>query len=123
MFKDFAARLPTMSTSNTRWKFLDRKPASHYRQLFVKGRRIAARTLYDDYVDAEDPQSIEEVAANYDLPVAVVAEAIAYCQTNPPEIQEDWRMEQESLEALGRNDPESRWFGRNAGHGKNGTSS
>ena len=36
----------------------------------------------------------EEVAADYDLPVEAVQEAIAYCETNPPEIADDWIMDE-----------------------------
>ena len=32
----------------------------------------------------------EEIAREYDLPVEAVKEAIAYCQTDPPEIREDF---------------------------------
>ncbi|HUG92437.1 MAG TPA: DUF433 domain-containing protein, partial [Planctomycetaceae bacterium] len=72
-----------------RWKYLDRKPGSVYKQLFIKGRNIAARTLYGHYMSEEEPETPEEIAANYDLPLDVVLEAIAYCQTDPPEIRED----------------------------------
>lgn len=94
----------------TQWKFLDHKPGSLYRQLFVKGHRIAAFDLFCNYMN-EGPQSFERVAAEYDLPVEVVEEAISYCESNPPEIEEDWEREQASLRASGRIDPESRWFG------------
>jgi uncharacterized protein (DUF433 family) len=87
-----------MSTPNNhQWKYLDRKPGSRYRQLFVKGRKIAARTLYGQYMSEEEPCTIEQIAADWDLPLEVVQEAIAYCETDPPEIREDWEMEEESI--------------------------
>ncbi len=86
-----------MSTSNPTWKYLDRKPGSNYRQLFVKGRRIAARTLYGQYARDEEPMTIEEIAVDYDLPIEVVREAIAYCESDPPEIREDWEREEASI--------------------------
>jgi uncharacterized protein (DUF433 family) len=79
------------------WKYLGRKPGSVYKQLYVSGRNIAARTLYGRYMSDEDPETPEEIATNYDLPLDVVLEAIAYCEADPPEIQEDWDMDEASV--------------------------
>jgi uncharacterized protein (DUF433 family) len=89
-----------MSTSNDhKWVYLDRKPRSAYKQLFIKGRKIAARTLYGEYMSEEEPRTAEEIAADWDLPLEAVREAIAYCETDPPEIREDWEMEEASIRA------------------------
>jgi uncharacterized protein (DUF433 family) len=89
-----------MSTPNNhQWKYLDRKPGSRYRQLFVKGRKIAARTLYGELMNEEERRTVEEIAADWDLPLEAVQEAIAYCETDPPEIREDWEMEEEDIRA------------------------
>jgi len=77
----------SMDTSTT-WKYLARKPKSAYKQLFVKDRWVAARTLYGQTV-GEDARTAEDIAADYDLPLDVVLEAIAYCQLDPPEIHEE----------------------------------
>jgi uncharacterized protein (DUF433 family) len=89
------------------WKFLALDPKSpRYRQLFIKGRCIAARTLYGMYVSQEEPKmTVADIAADYDLPEEAVLEAIAYCETNPPEIQEDWEADQLLAQATGMNDP------------------
>ncbi len=94
-----------MSTAPHAWKYLDRKRGSCYKQLFVKGRNIAARTLYGRYMSEEEPMTPEEIAADYDLPLEIVLEAIAYCETNPPEIASDWAAEEALAEATGMNDP------------------
>ena len=47
----------------------------------------------------------EEISADYDLPLEVVKEAIAYCESNPPEIASDWAAEEALSEASGMNDP------------------
>src|SRR5258708_35962522 len=95
-----------MSTPElTNWIHLARKPGSSYKQLFVKGRGIAARTLYGRYLSETSPMTPEEIAVDYDLPLEVVKEAIAYCETNPPEIQQDWEAEEALAEATGMNDP------------------
>jgi len=87
-----------MDTQNGQnWKYLALKPGSSYKQLFIKGRGIAARTLYGAYMREEAPQTPEEIAKDWDVPLAAVKEAIAYCQTDPPEIREDWE-EEEALE-------------------------
>ena len=94
-----------MSTIATQYVFLARDPGSSYKQLAVKGRGIHARTLYGRFMSEEDPMTPEEIAADYDLPLEAVREAIAYCQSNPPEIAEDFRREEALAEALGMNDP------------------
>src|SRR5262245_62015549 len=93
----------------TTWKYLEPRPKSFYRQLFVKGTRIRARILYGAYMSAEEPETPEEIAANYNLPLEAVREAIAYCQSNPPEIAEDFRREEILMEATGMNDPDYKY--------------
>ncbi len=97
-----------MNTSHAAiWIYLARKPGSNYRQLFIKGRNIAARTLYSYCVPGEDwpGQPPEEIAADFDLPIEAVREAIAYCESDPPELRADWEMEEALMEATGMNDP------------------
>jgi uncharacterized protein (DUF433 family) len=94
-----------MSTDQvTRWKFLARKPGSAYQQLFVNGSRIAARTLYSYYTPGPDwpGQSVGELAADFNLPVEAVREAIAYCESDPPEIRADLAMEDALVQARGK---------------------
>jgi hypothetical protein len=98
-----------MSTPQpTNWKYLARDPYSpSYRQLFIKGRRIRATSVYTDYQSHGDEPGMtpEEIAADRDLPVEAVPEAISYCESDPPEIRRDWEMEQALAEATGMNDP------------------
>ena len=63
------------------YKYLARREGSHYRQLFYKGRNLRAETLFRQTVGLE-PQTPEEVAEDYDVPVEAVLEAIAYCTRN-----------------------------------------
>jgi uncharacterized protein (DUF433 family) len=91
-----------MTTAN--YKHLARKPKSLYRQLFVKDRWIAARTLYGMSV-GENRMTPEEIALDYGLPLEAVLEAIHYCQSNPPEIAQDHAAEEALMEASGMNDP------------------
>ena len=91
-------------TTLTDYVYLAPNPKSSYKQLFVKGTRIPARALYGWYACAE-PRTPEEIAADYNLPVEAVKEAIAYCQSNPPELLEDYAREAAIMEAKGMNDP------------------
>ena len=50
-------------------------------------------------MSAEEPMTPAEIAADYDLPLEAVEEAIAYCQTDPPEIKEDFEREERIMEA------------------------
>jgi len=102
-----------MSTNPvTTWKHLAPNPKSNYKQLFIKGRRIRARDLYGWYMSAEEPMTPAEIAADFGLPLEVVEEAIAYCQTDPPEIREDFEREERIMEATGMNDPDYKYGGK-----------
>jgi uncharacterized protein (DUF433 family) len=85
--------------------FLEPRPESAYRQLFVKGTRIPARTLYGHFCSTEDPWTPETIAREYTLPLEAVREAISYCQSRPPEVDEDFRREEELMEAMGAQAP------------------
>ena len=95
-----------MRSNSHQYKYLARKPKSVYKQLFIKDRWISARTLYGMYVNEEMPMTPEEIAADYNLPLETVLEAIAYCESKPPELAQDYAREQAIMEASGENDPE-----------------
>jgi uncharacterized protein (DUF433 family) len=59
------------------YQYLEPRSRSNYRQLWIKGRHIRAEVLYRLTIGAE-PRTPEEVAQDYDLPVAAVLEAIDY---------------------------------------------
>ena len=94
-----------MASVTAQYKFLERDPKSSYKQLSIKGRRFRARILYGAYMSADEPRTIEEIAADYELPVDAVKEAIAYCESDPPEIREDFAREEAIMDATGMNDP------------------
>jgi uncharacterized protein (DUF433 family) len=98
-----------MSTNSNQYKYLARKPKSNYKQLFIKDRWISPRTLYGKYVREEEPMTPEEIAADYELPLEAVLEAIAYCESNPPEIAQDFAREEALMEATGMNDPDYKY--------------
>src|SRR6266403_1260650 len=94
-----------MNPQSTTYAYLAPNPKSAYKQLFVKGTRIRARVLYGWYA-CEEPMDQEEIARQFNLPVEAVREAIAYCESNPPELMEDYAREEALMEASGMNDPD-----------------
>lgn len=91
----------------TEWKYLAPNPKSAYKQLFVKGTRIRAEVLYGLTADGpeEDRLSVEQVAAEYNLPPEAVREAVAYCAADPPEVQADHAAEEALMAATGMDEP------------------
>ena len=92
-----------MSVATT-WLHLEPRPKSAYRQLFLKGTRVRADVVYGLHVSDEEPMTAEQIAKDYNLPVEAVREAIAYVESNPPEIEEDYQREEALMQATGMND-------------------
>src|SRR5437016_8591535 len=99
-------------STTTTWQHLAPNPKSAYKQLFVKGTRIRARILYGMYASASEPMTLEEIAGEFNLPLEAVKEAIVYCQSNPPEIAQDFEREERLMEASGMNDPDYKYGGK-----------
>lgn len=93
-----------MSTTKTHYQYLAPNPRSAYKQLFIKGTRIRARVLYGWYA-CEEPMTPEEIAGEFNVPIEAVREAIAYCESSPPELLEDYAREEALMNAAGMNDP------------------
>ena len=84
-----------MSTTPKTWKYLVPKPRSAYKQLFVKDRWIAARTLYGMHLTEASPRTPEEIAADYShLALAHVYVALAYYHANRDEMEADMAAEE-----------------------------
>jgi len=98
-------KMEARSITTTSYSHLAPNPKSAYKQLFVQGTRIRARVLYGWYA-CEDPMTVEEIAAEYNIPMEAVREAIAYCESNPPELAEDYAREAALMEATGMNQPD-----------------
>ena len=98
-----------MSAVTEKYVYLSRKPRSYYTQLFLLGR--VPTWLIRAWHVAPPPEgmSVEELAADFDAPVEAIREAIAYCESNPPEMQQDLRREEALMEASGMNDPNYKW--------------
>jgi uncharacterized protein (DUF433 family) len=94
-----------MSKPVVQYRYLAPKPGSSYKQMFIKGRRISARTLYGQYMSAEEPRTVEEIAADFQLPVEAVQEAIDWCASDPPELRRDMARDEAIMEMSGMNEP------------------
>lgn len=62
------------------WAHLESRPHSWRVQLYVKGRNLTARQLIGSML--ANGMSEEEAARDWDLPVEVVREAVAYVEAN-----------------------------------------
>ena len=76
------------------------------------GTRIRARVLYGLVASVDAPMTPEGIAADYGVCVEAVREAITYCKSNPPEIDEDLSREERIMEATGMNDPDYKYGGK-----------
>jgi uncharacterized protein (DUF433 family) len=104
--------LIAMSETKREWKHLERRPGSSYKQLYVKGTKIWAWTLYCETMHEEESRTPEQLAEDFQIPLEAVQEAIAYCKSDPPEIHDDYRRDQRLAEAIGMNDPDYKYHGR-----------
>jgi hypothetical protein len=87
-------------TERATYQYLKPKPGSNYRQLFVNGR-IRAEILYRETIGVE-PLTPEDVAREYELPVAAVREAIAYCLQHRDLLDTERAREDARIKAAGR---------------------
>jgi uncharacterized protein (DUF433 family) len=92
-----------MSEKTRKWKYLERRPGSSYQQLAIKGKRIWAWTLYCAFMNEKEPRTPEQIAEDWGVPLEAVQEAIAYCQSDPPELREDQRKDDLLSQAIGMN--------------------
>ena len=75
-------------SQSTKYQYLEFRPGDSIRQPFVKGQRIWAEVLYRETVGI-DPRTPEQVAADFDVPVGAVLEAIRYCEENEAFLREE----------------------------------
>jgi len=86
------------------YQYLEPRPRSPYRQLWVKGRHIRAEVLYRLTIGAE-PRTPEEVAQDYDLPVEAVHEAIDYAARHQGLLEAERTCEASRMQQLGLDQP------------------
>lgn len=67
-------------STGSEWTYLVARPHPWRRQLYVKGRKLPAYTVWTDIVT--NNMSIQETADNWDLPIAAIEEITKYCKEN-----------------------------------------
>jgi hypothetical protein len=72
----------------TKYKHLEPRPGSNYRQLFLKGRRVRAAVV-SEAVHGPDPYTPEEFAREYGVLLDAVSEALDYVAHNLPLIESE----------------------------------
>ena len=60
------------------WQYLVSRPHAWRKQLYIKGRKLLASTIWRDMT--ANQMSPEQAAENWDLPLSAIYEAIDYCQ-------------------------------------------
>ena len=70
------------------YKFLEPRPGSNYRQLFLRGRNLLAEVVYRATMGPE-PRTPDEVAQDYGIPREAVDEAVAYCRRHADLLQHE----------------------------------
>jgi uncharacterized protein (DUF433 family) len=81
------------------WHFLSPYPQSWRKQLYIKGRKLPASTVWGDMIVNE--MTSEESAEDWDLPLEAVQEAIQYCETHTELLDSEAEKEKQYLEEQG----------------------
>lgn len=81
------------------WQYLVTRPHSWRKQLYIKGRKLLAATVWQDM--SSNQMSPEQAAENWDLPLAAIYEVINYCETNQELLKLEADEEKYRLEAKG----------------------
>ena len=62
------------------WQYLVARPHPWRKQLFIKGKKLLASTVWQDMV--VNNMTTEQAADNWDLPITVIREILDYCVSN-----------------------------------------
>jgi uncharacterized protein (DUF433 family) len=81
------------------WQYLTARPHAWRKQLYIKGRKLLASTVWQDMTANE--MSPEQAAENWDLPLSAIYEAINYCQSHQELLKLEADEERYRLEAKG----------------------
>lgn len=91
--------LPWIERPNPEWRFLVARPHQWRRELFVKGTRIPASTVWIGMLT--NKFSLEEAANSWDIPIDAVREAVKYCEENRDLLRMEAAEERQFLESKG----------------------
>ncbi len=104
-----------MSTEKT-YHYLEARPGSLYRQLYIKGIKMRAEIPYSATIEKiEDDGGVEpgrtpqEVADDFNIPLEAVLEAVEWCETHEDVLIADHAREDRLMEASGMNHPDYKY--------------
>jgi hypothetical protein len=89
----------TTNFSKTTWQYLEQRSDSWRKQLYIKGRKLRAHTVWSDMIVNE--MTPEEIADSKELPLAAVIEATEYSSTHQSLIEKEAEEERRYLENRG----------------------
>ena len=81
------------------WQYLIAPPYAWRKQLYIKGRKLLASTIWRDMT--ANGMSSEQAAENWDLPLSAIYEAIDYCESHQELLKLEADEERYRLEAKG----------------------
>ncbi|MCC3414043.1 MAG: hypothetical protein JGK24_20595 [Microcoleus sp. PH2017_29_MFU_D_A] len=81
------------------WQYLVARPHAWRKQLYIKGRKLLASTIWRDMT--ANGMSPEQAAENWDLPLSAIYEAIDYCENHQELLKLEADEERYRLEAKG----------------------
>jgi len=89
------------SNDNEDWLYLVKRPHKWRKQLYIKGRKLLASTVWQDLI--VNQMSKEEASENWNLPLAVIKEVICYCEKDQDLIKLEAEEEAYRLQEKGVN--------------------
>jgi len=81
------------------WLFLTERPHPWRRQLFLKGKKLPAATVWTDWRINGGTEA--EIAANWDIPLAAAQECIRYGEANQDLLRLEAEEERQRLSEVG----------------------
>ncbi len=81
------------------WQYLVSRPHPWRKQLYIKGHKLLASTVWQDMVTNQ--MSPEQAAENWDLPLSAIYEAIQYCKSHQELLKLEADEERYRLEVKG----------------------
>jgi uncharacterized protein (DUF433 family) len=98
LISDLIQSLQT-SSSVGNWQYLVARPHPWRRQLYIKGGKLLASTIWQDMI--ANNMSAEQAAENWNLPLVAIYEAIDYCENNRELLKLEAAEERYRLESKG----------------------
>ena len=89
----------TNQPTQTQWQYLESRPDSWRKQLYIKGRRLKASVIYSDMIVNEMTEA--DAVYNWDLPLKAIQEVIEYCQTHQELLIQEAQQGRKLLEEAG----------------------